>query len=54
MAEISESPIQSELDFFNAFKDYDIFGVISIEFAVDPLVDPTVVRPQDSYEINEI
>lgn len=54
MPEISELPIQSEIDFFNTFKDYDIFGVISIEFAVDPLVDPTVVRPQDSYEIEDL
>lgn len=54
MAEISESPIQSELDFFDAFKNYDLIGTISIEFYVDPLIDPNLVKPEDGYEITEI
>ncbi len=53
MAEISETPIQSELDNFSDLQTYDQFASLNLEFVYDGLIDFNIIRPADGHEITE-
>jgi hypothetical protein len=54
MAAIAETPIQSELDFYDDLIAYDPFTQLNLEFVVDGLIDFNIIRPAEGYEISEL
>ena len=53
MAEIAETPIQSELDFFADLIEYDRFAPMTLGFVYDCLIDFNVIRPENGVQIVE-
>jgi hypothetical protein len=53
MAEIVETPIQSELDFFADIIEYDRFAPMTLGFVYDGLIDYNIIRPANGVQIVE-
>ncbi len=53
MPEITQTPIQSELDNFSDLQTYDLFARLNLEFVYDGLVDFNIIKPSDGIRITE-